>query len=63
MKKTRTEDEYYPPKIFKYDNVTVRVYSPILTEEEHERRMKKIHDAAADLLKERTEKTIKDCRS
>ena len=60
MKKLK--DEYYFEKTIKYDNATVNIYRPIIREEEHERRMKKIHDAAADLLKERIEKTIKDCR-
>lgn len=39
-------------KTFTYSNAIVRVHSPNLTEEENKRRMKKIHTAAAELLKE-----------
>lgn len=38
-------------KVIEFPGMVVRVFSPILTEEEHNRRMKKIHDAAAKLLK------------
>ena len=51
-KNTRREDEYYPPKISKHGNITVRVYCPIITDEEQERRMKRIYDATTELLKE-----------
>lgn len=39
-------------KTFTYPNVVVRVHFPDLTDEENEMRMKKIHKAAADILKE-----------
>lgn len=43
-------DIYYEPQIVNFPNMTVRVFRPILTEEERTKRMKKIHDAAARLL-------------
>lgn len=47
----QNQDTYNEPIIFEYPNAVVRVFRPILTQEERERRMKIIHDAAADLLK------------
>ena len=38
------------PEILHLDNCTVRVFRPILTDEERERRMEKIKQAAAELL-------------
>lgn len=38
---------------FTYQNAIVRVHFPDLTDEEQQKRMKKIHKAAAELLKER----------
>lgn len=43
-------DIYNEPQIVKFPNMTVRVFRPILTEEERTKRMKRIHDAAARLL-------------
>lgn len=63
MEKTKREDVQYPPEIFKYDNMTVRVYYPIISDEENERRMKRIHDSAANLLKEQIENRIKQERA
>lgn len=37
---------------FTYPNVVVRVHYPDLTEEENKRRMKRLHQAAAEILKE-----------
>ena len=42
--------EEYEMKIMEFPNATVRVYRPILTEEERARRMKLIESAAIDLL-------------
>lgn len=42
--------EEYTMKVYEYPNATVRVYRPILTEEERARRMKLIENAAVDLL-------------
>lgn len=39
-------------KTFVYPNMIVRVHFPDISNEENERRMKRIHDAAAALLKE-----------
>ena len=46
------KDGFRYDRTIKFDNVTVNVYSPIISDEENERRMKGIHDAAAELLKE-----------
>ena len=37
---------------FTYPNMIVRVHYPDLTEEENKRRMKRLHQAAAEILKE-----------
>lgn len=44
------QDVYGEPQIFKFPGMTVRVYRPILTDEERARRMKEIEKAAAALL-------------
>lgn len=46
----KSQDTYGEPRIFKFPGATVRVYSPILTEEERARRMKAIEKAAAAVL-------------
>lgn len=51
----RTVDTYKEIKTFTYPNMTVRVHIPDLTEEERTRRMKRIHTAAAELLKSKKE--------
>ncbi len=48
-------DTYKEVKTFSFENMTVRVHIPDLTEEERKRRMKKIHTAAANLLKSKKE--------
>ena len=45
------QDTYKEVKTFKYSNFTVRVYIPDLTEKERQRRLERIKNAAADLLK------------
>lgn len=47
----KQKDTYMEPVVFTYPGMTIRVHRPILTEEERARRMKRLHDAAADLLK------------
>lgn len=47
----KTQDTYMEPTVIVKDGWTIRVYRPILTEEERARRMKLLHDAAANLLK------------
>ena len=44
------QDTYKEVKVIEFPGMVVRVFSPILTEEEHNRRMKAIHKASADLL-------------
>lgn len=46
----KSQDVYGEPTILKYPGMTVRVYRPILTDEERARRMKRIEQAAAALL-------------
>lgn len=43
-------------RTFIYPNAIVRVHFPDLTDEEQQKRMKKIHQAAVELLKERAVK-------
>ena len=43
-------DVYGEPTIITKGNITARVYSPILTEEEYKRRMELIKQAAIRLL-------------
>lgn len=49
---SKSQDNYYLDRTIEFPNATFRVFRPVLTEDERARRMKKIHDAAADLLKE-----------
>ena len=44
------QDSYKEIKIIEFPNMTARVFIPDLTEEEYNRRMKIIHDAAVELL-------------
>lgn len=44
-------DTYKEVKTFTYPNMTVRVHIPDLNENERTQRMKRIHTAAAELLK------------
>ena len=43
--------EYTLTKTIETANAKIRVFSPVLTPEERERRIKAIHKAAAELLK------------
>ena len=43
-------DTYKEVRVFEYPGMIARVYIPDLTPEEHERRMKAIAQAAAELL-------------
>lgn len=47
----KVPDTYQEPIILDFPNARVRVFRPVLSEEERKRRMKIIHDTAADLLK------------
>ena len=44
------KDTYGEPKTFIYPGIKVKVYAPILTEEEKKRRMEAIAKSAARLL-------------
>lgn len=44
------EDTYKEVKVFEFPDMIVRVHIPDLTDEEHNRRMKRIEKAAAELL-------------
>lgn len=46
----KSQDTYGEPKIYQFPGCTVRVFRPILTEEERARRMKEIEKAAAALI-------------
>ena len=47
----KQKDTYGEPKIFTYPGIIAKVYSPILTDEERKRRMARIAESAARLLK------------
>ena len=47
----KVPDTYQEPIILEFPNARVRVFRPVLSEEEKKRRMKIIHNAAANLLK------------
>lgn len=46
----KNKDVYGEPIIMKKGNIVARVYSPILTEEERNRRMERIKQAAVRLV-------------
>ena len=48
MKKNK--DIYMEPEVYQHNNCIVKVYRPILTEEERARRMEAIKKAAVDLV-------------
>lgn len=50
MKQKKCQDAYGEPEIFYYSNAVVKVYHPILTEEERERRMERVKQAAVRLI-------------
>lgn len=45
-----SNDKYMEPKVIHYPGAVVKVYSPILTEEERKKRMESISEAAKKLL-------------
>jgi hypothetical protein len=51
--------EYIHTKTIKSNSATIRVFSPVLTDDERAKRMKAIHNAAAALLKETIRKEQK----
>ena len=46
----KQKDTYREPKTYEYPGAVVKVYSPILTEEERKRRMERIAKSAERLL-------------
>ena len=48
----RSIDTYKEVRVFHFENMTVRVHIPDIISEERARRMKLIHNAASDLLKD-----------
>lgn len=57
--KSQSQDVYGEPRVFKFPGMTVRVYQPILTDEERARRMKRIEAAAAAVLIEQEQRRRK----
>ncbi len=57
--KSQSQDVYGEPSVFKFPGMTVRVYQPILTDEERARRMKRIEAAAAAVLIEQEQRRRK----
>lgn len=47
----KSADTYKETREFNFPNMTVRVHIPDIAEKERTRRMKAIHNAAAELLK------------
>ena len=47
---TMKNDTYGEPEIIRKNNIVAKVYSPILTDEEREKRMEKIKQAAVRLV-------------
>lgn len=49
----KQKDTYKEPKTFELPGAKVKVYSPVLSEEERKRRMAQIAKSAAALLKQK----------
>lgn len=49
---SKSQDNYYLDRTIEFPNATFKIYRPVLTEDERNKRMKRIHDAAASLLKD-----------
>ena len=52
------KDTYGEPKTIEFPNAVVKVYSPILTEEERKRRMERIAKSAERLLNSKSNEEI-----
>lgn len=50
----KEKDTYNEPKTFEFPGAVIKVYSPILTEEERKRRMAQIAKSAEMLLKSKS---------
>lgn len=51
----KDDDVYGEPEVIVYKNIIATVYRPILTDEEREKRMRRIKEAVISLLKPRDE--------
>ena len=49
---SKTQDTYIHERTIEHSNCIIRIFRPVLTEDERARRMKAIHKAAEGLLKE-----------
>jgi hypothetical protein len=56
-------DQYYEPETIYTSGAIITVRRPILTDEERAKRMKAIHDAAANLLRSEYERKKKLCKT
>ena len=54
----KVKDTYGEPKTIEFPNAVVKVYSPILTEEERKRRMERIAKSAERLLNSKSNEEI-----
>ena len=54
----KVNDTYKEPKTIEYPNAVVKVFSPVLTEEERKRRMEMIAKSAERLLNSKSNKEI-----
>lgn len=50
MAAVKSEGQYILKKVFESPESVIRVFSPVISEEEREKRMQSIHKAAAKLL-------------
>ncbi len=44
-------EQVYIEKVYEFPNAIVTVRKPVLTEEEYKKRLKRVHDAAASLIR------------
>lgn len=49
----QNNDTYHEPILIESPGAIIRVYHPVLTDQERNRRMKAIYNSAANLLKEK----------
>ena len=50
----KQKDTYAEPKTIEFPNAVIKVYSPILTDEERKRRMEQIAKSAERILKSKS---------
>ena len=54
----QSKDTYVLTNTYQDEKAIIRVYRPVLTEEERARRMQRLHDAAADFVRDCIRKGI-----